>query len=111
MFEASGYNHSRSSSSAFKDASMTGGQRSRLLKIGGICFVAFVIFYYFTSGDSAGVRDLVKGVHGAVQTIKAIFKLTCICSRSKNAGQLSGQRRDPFQCLEDDEVLEVLFER
>ena len=70
MFEASGYNHSRSSSSAFKDASMTGGQRSRLLKIGGICFVAFVIFYYFTSGDSAGVRDLVKGAHGAAHPIK-----------------------------------------
>ena len=84
MFEASGYSHSRSPSATYKDASMTGGQRSRLLKIGGICFAIFLFFYYFTSGNSAGVRDLVKGASSLCSADKTASPLTVRCSRSKN---------------------------
>ena len=41
---------------------MTGGQRSRLLKTGGLIVLVLMFLYLFTSRDSAGVRDLVKGL-------------------------------------------------
>ena len=40
---------------------MTGGQRARLLKIGGVIAFVVLLLYLFTSRDGAGVRDIVKG--------------------------------------------------
>ena len=40
---------------------MTGGQRARLLKTGGVIAFIVLLLYLFTSRDSAGVRDIVKG--------------------------------------------------
>ncbi|KAL9599524.1 MAG: hypothetical protein Q9219_003768 [cf. Caloplaca sp. 3 TL-2023] len=45
-----------------KESWMTGGQRSRLLKIGGIiAFVVFLLYLFAPSNTADGVRDLVKG--------------------------------------------------
>ena len=54
--------HARNVSGSYRDASMTGGQRSRLLKTGGLIVAVFFLFYLLSSRDSAGVRDLVKGL-------------------------------------------------
>ena len=57
-----GDGRSRSTSTAFTDASMTGGQRSRYLKTGGFIALILFVLYLLTSRDSAGVRDYVKGI-------------------------------------------------
>ena len=41
---------------------MTGGQRARLLKTGGVIAFVVLILYLFTSKDGAGVRDMVQGM-------------------------------------------------
>ena len=46
----------------YKEASMTSGQRARLLKTGGVIAFVVLLLYLFTSGDGAGVRDMVKGM-------------------------------------------------
>lgn len=46
----------------YKEASMTGGQRARLLKAGGVIAFVVLILYLFTSKDGAGVRDMVQGM-------------------------------------------------
>lgn len=46
----------------YKEASMTGGQRARLLKTGGVIAFVVLILYLFTSKDGAGVRDMVQGM-------------------------------------------------
>ncbi len=46
----------------YKEASMTGGQRARLLKTGGVIAFVVLLLYLFTSRDGAGVRDLVEGM-------------------------------------------------
>ena len=45
----------------YKEASMTGGQRARLLKTGGAIALVVLLLYLFTSRDGAGVRDIVEG--------------------------------------------------
>lgn len=40
---------------------MTQSQRSRYLKTGGLLAFLVLLLFLFTSRDSAGVRDLVKG--------------------------------------------------
>ena len=50
-----------SEAEAYRDASMTGGQRSRFLKTGGLAFLVFLVLYFLTSKSSAGVRDVVTG--------------------------------------------------
>ncbi|KAI4098083.1 MAG: hypothetical protein L6R37_006693 [Teloschistes peruensis] len=45
-----------------KDSYMTGGQRSRLLKTGGIiAFVVFLLYLFAPSNTADGVRDIVTG--------------------------------------------------
>ncbi len=45
----------------YREASMTGGQRSRLLKTGGIIAFIVLLFYIFSSRDgAAGVKGLVR---------------------------------------------------
>lgn len=45
----------------YREASMTGGQRSRYLKTGGIIAFIILLFYLLSSRDgAAGVKDLVK---------------------------------------------------
>ena len=46
----------------YKEASMTGGQRARLLKTGGVIAFVLLLLYLFTSRDVAGVRDVVEGM-------------------------------------------------
>lgn len=41
---------------------MTGGQRARLLKTGGVIAFVVLLLYLFTSRDGAGVGDMVKGM-------------------------------------------------
>lgn len=41
---------------------MTGGQRARLLKTGGVIAFVVLLLYLFTSRDGAGVRDMVQGM-------------------------------------------------
>lgn len=41
---------------------MTGGQRARLLKTGGVIAFVVLLLYLFTSRDGAGVRDVVQGM-------------------------------------------------
>lgn len=41
---------------------MTGGQRARLLKTGGVIAFVVLLLYSFTSRDGAVVRDMVKGM-------------------------------------------------
>lgn len=41
---------------------MTGGQRARLLKTGGVIAFVVLLLYLFTSRDGAGVRDMVKSM-------------------------------------------------
>ena len=99
-------------STAFKDASMTGGQRSRLLKVGGLVTLVVLLYYIFTSRNNAGVRDLVKGVltssfasfsdrylMQAPRTNILSFNLAHIFFRATN--------RRAFQFVKDDQVLEV----
>lgn len=45
-----------------KEAWMTQGQRSRYLKTGGVLAFFVLLLFLFTSRDSTGVRDLVKGM-------------------------------------------------
>lgn len=45
-----------------KDAWMTQSQRSRYLKTGGIIGFLLLLIFWFSSRDSAGVRELVTGV-------------------------------------------------
>ena len=40
---------------------MTGGQRARLLKTGGVIAFVVLLLYLFTARDGAGVREMVKG--------------------------------------------------
>lgn len=40
---------------------MTGGQRARLLKTGGVIAFVVLLLYLFTSRDGASVGDIVKG--------------------------------------------------
>lgn len=45
----------------YREASMTGGQRSRFLKTGGIIAFVVLLFYIFSSRDgAAGVKGLVR---------------------------------------------------
>lgn len=45
----------------YREASMTGGQRSRYLKTGGIIAFILLLFYLFSSRDgAAGVKGLVQ---------------------------------------------------
>lgn len=45
----------------YREASMTGGQRSRFLKTGGIIAFIILLFYIFSSRDgAAGVKGLVR---------------------------------------------------
>lgn len=45
----------------YREASMTGGQRSRFLKTGGIIAVVCFLFYLFSSRNgAAGVKDVLK---------------------------------------------------
>jgi len=45
----------------YREASMTGGQRSRFLKTGGIIVFILLLFYLLSSRDgAAGVKGLVK---------------------------------------------------
>ena len=46
----------------YKEASMTGGQRARLLKTGGVIAFVLLLLYVFTSRDVAGVRDVAEGM-------------------------------------------------
>ena len=46
----------------YKEASMTGGQRARMLKTGGVFTFVVLLLYLFTSRDGAGVRDMVQGM-------------------------------------------------
>ena len=46
----------------YKEASMTGGQRARLLKTGGVIAFVVLLLYLFTSRGGAGVRDVVEGM-------------------------------------------------
>ncbi len=46
----------------YKEASMTGGQRARLLKTGGVIAFVVLLLYLFTSRDGAGVGDMVNGM-------------------------------------------------
>lgn len=46
----------------YKEASMTGGQRARLLKTGGVIAFVVLLLYLFTARDGAGVREMVKGM-------------------------------------------------
>ena len=46
----------------YKEASMTGGQRARLLKTGGVIAFVLLLLYLFTSRDGAGVQDIVEGM-------------------------------------------------
>ena len=41
---------------------MTGGQRARLLKTGGVIAFVVLLLYLFTSKDGAGVKDMVQGM-------------------------------------------------
>lgn len=53
------------------DAWMTGGQRSRLLKLGGLLATVIFLFYLFTSRGSigtGGVQDVVKGNAVSIST-------------------------------------------
>lgn len=48
---------------------MTGGQRARLLKTGGVIAFVVLLLYLFTSRDGAGVSDIVKGtLHTRIRT-------------------------------------------
>ncbi len=44
----------------YREASMTGGQRSRFLKTGGIIAFIVLLFYLLSSRDAAGVKGLVN---------------------------------------------------
>ena len=44
----------------YREASMTGGQRSRLLKTGGIIAFIVLLFYLLSGKDAAAVKGLVK---------------------------------------------------
>ena len=106
-------------STAFKDASMTGGQRARLLKIGGVLTLIVFLYYIFSSRDSASVRDLVNGklksrfmcfffylywdLTPAPRTSILRFKIATIFSRATY--------RCAFQFFKDNEVLEVWYQR
>ena len=46
----------------YKEASMTVGQRARLLKTGGVIAFVVLLLYLFNSRDGAGVRDIVEGM-------------------------------------------------
>ena len=41
---------------------MTGGQRARLLKTGGVIAFVLLLLYLFTSRDITGVRDVAEGM-------------------------------------------------
>ena len=41
---------------------MTGGQRARLLKTGGVIAFVVLLLYLFTSRDGAGVKDVIQGM-------------------------------------------------
>ena len=41
---------------------MTGGQRARLLKTGGVIAFVVLLLYLFTSRDVASVRDVAEGM-------------------------------------------------
>ena len=43
----------------YREASMTGGQRSRFLKTGGIITFIVLLFYLFSSRNGAAVQNLV----------------------------------------------------
>lgn len=92
------------------DAWMTGGQRSRFLKLGGLIAAVVFLFYLFTSKGSVGtvgVQDVVKG---------NVLSPLLICSedaKHKSRAELIAigisQQRGTFQFATDDEVLEVQF--
>ena len=42
-------------------ASMTGGQRSRYLKTGGVIALVLFLIYLFSSKENVGVSNIVKG--------------------------------------------------
>ena len=44
----------------YREASMTGGQRSRFLKTGGIIAFIVLIFYLLSSRNGAGVKDVLR---------------------------------------------------
>ena len=50
---------------------MTGGQRARLLKTGGVIAFVVLILYLFSSRDGAGVRDIVEGMPNNMINLKS----------------------------------------
>jgi len=48
----------------YREPSMTGGQRSRYLKTGGVTALILLFLYVFGSRNSEGVREIVKGPSG-----------------------------------------------
>ena len=44
----------------YREASMTGGQRSRLLKTGGVIGFIILVFYLLSSRNGAGVKEVLK---------------------------------------------------
>jgi hypothetical protein len=55
----------------YREPSMTGGQRSRYLKTGGIIALLLFLLYLFGSRNSEGVREIVKGPSGILRPLQA----------------------------------------
>ncbi|KAF6223153.1 hypothetical protein HO173_013253 [Letharia columbiana] len=73
----------------YKEASMTGGQRARLLKTAGFITLVVLLLYLFTSRDGAGVRDMVQGAQKPSSTSTTDKKIagplgTTKCSKSSS---------------------------
>ena len=85
---------------------MTGGQRSRYLKTGGIAFFVFLVLYLITSRNNVGVRDVVNGM--CTDSDQATTSALIDYSGNDSVG---GQPCRCQQSSQDDEVLEVQLER
>ena len=114
IFESSGYTSSRESSASLKDASMTGGQRARLFKIGGVFAFAFFLFYLFSSKDGASVREIVKGtVHNLYAGLTSLTISTSWSQiqRGSESGWAHKHGEDTIQSIADEQMYQIIFER
>lgn len=85
---------------------MTGGQRARMLKTGGVIAFVLLLLYLFTSRDGAGVRDMVKGIVDKQSRTEEVQN-SLTSSRSSNVLIHFYHGREGCRAPWDNEVLEV----
>ena len=93
---------------------MTGGQRARLFKIGGIFAFAFFLFYLFSSRDGGSVREMVHGKTDSPTTESARLTVLTVGHKSGVTSQTAGPTSTeeiPFNQLRTNRCPEISLER